>query len=103
MPRIFIPILMAIGLMAVSGERSPQASAANDADRSKAAWLEELLAAECVDAAALEAAQAASRLPQEGGVASDAWPPRAIGGVIAPIRSVSDPFPTFDSIALDTE
>jgi 6-phosphogluconolactonase (cycloisomerase 2 family) len=103
MRRIIIPVVLAIGLIVVSGERSPQASAADDADRSPAASLEELLAADCVDDAALEAAQAASRLPQEGGVASDAWPPQAIGGVIAPIRSVSDPFPTFDGVALDTE
>src|SRR6185295_8030665 len=58
---------------------------------------------ECVDETAGAIAQATGRLPQEGGVTSDAWPPQAIGGVIPPIRSVSDPFPTFDGIALDTE
>ena len=51
----------------------------------------------------MEIAQAAGRLPQEGGVASDEWPPHAMGGVIPPIRSVSDLFPTFDGVAVDTE
>jgi hypothetical protein len=39
---------------------------------------------------------------QAGGVLAENWPPNAIGGLIPPVRSVSDPFPTFDGMALDT-
>ena len=83
--------------------------------------IDDLLAEDCIDDVAQAGAptarslrggvegiaQAAARLPQtgveEGGVASDAWPPHAIGGVLPPVRSVYDPFPTFDGIAVDTE
>lgn len=45
--------------------------------------------------------------PQErflaGGVLDENWPPNALGGFIPPARSVYDPFPTFDGIAVDTE
>jgi 6-phosphogluconolactonase (cycloisomerase 2 family) len=100
MRRILISVAAAaLGLLFAAGERSPQASAARPDDTS----LEALLAADCIDDTATEIAQAVSRLPQEGGVASDEWPPHAIGGVIPPIRSVSDPFPTFDGIALDAD
>ena len=103
MRRILIPTVAALGLLLAGGERTPQASGARAAGVSADASLDELLAADCVDDAAMTMAQAARRLPQEGGVASDSWPPNAIGGLIPPIRSVSDPFPTFDGIAIDTE
>ena len=103
MRRILISAAAAVALLVAGGARSPQASttgpAASDADAS----LEALLAEDCVDGTAMDIAQAAARLPQEGGVASDEWPPHAIGGVLPPIRSVSDPFPTFDGIAIDTD
>ncbi len=56
----------------------------------------EPLPADCVD-------DGAQQPPQfiEGGVITEDWPPGAIGGLIDPIRSVSDPFPTFDGLALD--
>ena len=102
MRRILIPTVAALGLLLAAGAPSPQATARAGASSADAS-LDELLAADCVDDAAMTVAQAANRLPQEGGVASDSWPPNAIGGLIPPIRSVSDPFPTFDGIALDTE
>ena len=116
MRRIFISILAALALLLAGGGPSPQASAAGDPDLGPYATLDDLLAADCVDDAALAIAQAAARLPQtgaptartlrggveEGGVTSDDWPPHALGGVIPPIRSVSDPFPTFDGVAIDT-
>ncbi len=56
------------------------------------------------DAAAdLQAAQSFALQAHEGGVLADDWPPNAIGGLIPPVRTVYDPFPTFDGIALDTE
>lgn len=39
---------------------------------------------------------------REGGVLDPDWPPDAIGGMIPPIRTVADPFPTFDGMAVDT-
>ena len=101
MRRILISAAAALALLVAGGGPSPQASAPGaPADDTS---LEALLAADCDDDTAMGMAQAAARLPQEGGVASDAWPPNAIGGVIPPIRSVSDLFPTFDGMALDTE
>jgi len=101
MRRVLIAAAAASALLLAGAEPSPEASAPGDlADD---ASLEALLAADCVDDTAMEIAQAAGRLPQEGGVASDQWPPHAIGGVIPPIRSVSDLFPTFDGVAVDTE
>src|SRR3981189_1767181 len=98
MRRILISAAVALALVLAGRQPSPQASAADSR-----APVEYLLAGDCADDGALEIAQAASRLPQEGGVASDEWPPNAIGGVIPPIRSVSDLFPTLDGIALDPE
>src|SRR5919198_4208132 len=97
MRRLMIAAAAASGLLIAGGELFPQASAPIDGDNAA------LLADDCVDDTAVAIEQAAARLPQEGGVASDAWPPHAIGGVIPPIRSVSDLFPTFDGVALDTE
>jgi 6-phosphogluconolactonase (cycloisomerase 2 family) len=102
MRRVLIAAAAASALLLAGGEPSPQASAPIDVSDDDAS-LEALLAADCVDDTAMEIAQAAGRLPQEGGVASDEWPPHAIGGVIPPIRSVSDLFPTFDGVAVDTE
>jgi len=101
MRRILISAAAALALLVAGGERSPQASAAGAASGDPS--LDALVDADCIDDTALQVAPAAGRLPQEGGVASDEWPPHAIGGVLPPIRSVSDLFPTFDGIALDTE
>src|SRR6266446_5653420 len=101
MRRILISAAAALALLVAGGERSPQASASDAATGD--ASLDRLVDADCVDDTALQIAQAAGRLPQEGGVASDEWPPHAMGGVLTPIRSVSDPFPTFDGVAIDTE
>ncbi len=38
----------------------------------------------------------------EGGVLDEAWPPNALGGMMEPVRSIHDAYPTFDGIALDT-
>jgi len=104
MRRILISAAAALGLLIAGGEPWPQASAARAPGVSgDDPSLDALLAEDCADGVALEIAQAASRLPQEAGVASDEWPPHALGGVIPPVRSVSDLFPTFDGIALDTE
>ena len=101
MSRVLTSVVAAVAVLLAGRMPSPQASAAGDAMIDES--LDALLAADCVDDSALAIEQAAARLPQEGGVASDAWPPDAIGGVIPPIRSVADPFPTFDGIALDLE
>ena len=101
MRRVLIAAAAASALLLAGAEPSPEASAPGDL--ADGASLEALLAADCVDDTAMEIAQAAGRLPQEGGVASDEWPPHAMGGVIPPIRSVSDLFPTFDGVAVDTE
>src|SRR5438067_947279 len=101
MRRVLIAAAAASALLLAGAEPSPEASAPGDlADD---ASLEALLAADCVDDTAMECAQTAGRLPQEGGVASAQCPPHVIGGVIPPIRSVSDLFPTFDGAAVDTE
>jgi DNA-binding beta-propeller fold protein YncE len=49
------------------------------------------------------AAPGAAQEAGSGSVLDPNWPPGALGGEIAPIRSVYDPFPTFDGIALDVE
>src|SRR5207244_13050923 len=103
MRRILVSVAAAALFFIASSGPSPQASAARETAASDSASLDELLAEDCVDDVAQAIAQTAAKLPQEGGVASDDWPPHAIGGVIPPIRSVSDPFPTFDGIALDPE
>ncbi|MEP6813564.1 MAG: hypothetical protein ABI990_11290 [Actinomycetota bacterium] len=104
MRRTLIPAAAAIGLWLAVGQPFTQASAARAAGASAdEASLEALLAADCEDGTAATIAQAAGRLPQEAGVASDEWPPHALGGVIPPVRSVSDLFPTFDGLALDLE
>ena len=102
MRRILISAAAALILLLAGNAPSPQASAPDGVATTDPA-LEALLAAECADGTADAIAQAAAKLPQEGGVASDDWPPHAIGGVIPPVRSVSDPFPTFDGVAIDTE
>lgn len=96
MRRVLISSVAAAVVLLAGLMPSPQANGDDNAS------LEALLAADCIDDTALAIGQAGGRLPQEGGVASDDWPPDAIGGVIPPIRSVSDPFPTFDGLALDT-
>jgi len=103
MRRILVSVAAAALFFIAGSGPSPQASAARETAASAAASLDELLAEDCADDVAQAIANAAGKLPQEGGVASDDWPPHAIGGVIPPIRSVSDPFPTFDGIALDPE
>src|SRR5712691_251649 len=102
MRRLLIFAAAGLGLLLAGGTPSAQKTSAPGAPGDDAA-LEALLAADCINVAALAIAQVAARLPQEGGVASDEWPPHALGGVIPPVRSVSDLFPTFDGIALDTE
>ncbi len=58
---------------------------------------------DCVDGSVEALAQAAAVEEfVEGGVLEEAWPPGAIGGMLDPIRTVYDLFPTFDGIALDT-
>jgi DNA-binding beta-propeller fold protein YncE len=104
MRRILIPAAAALGLLLAIGEPSPQAGAApGGGSAGDDPSLDALLAEDCADGTAMTIAQAAARLPQEAGVASDDWPPHAVGGVLPPIRSVSDPFPTFDGLALDLE
>src|SRR5947207_9759578 len=73
MRRILISAAAALALLVAGGERSPQASAASAA--SDAPSLDALVDADCIDDSAMQVAQAAGRLPQEGGVASDEWPP----------------------------
>jgi len=103
MRRILVSVAAAALFFIAGSGPSPQASAARETAASAAASLDELLAEDCADDVAQAIANAAAKLPQEGGVASDAWPPNAVGGLLPPVRSVYDPFPTFDGIALDTE
>src|SRR5262245_39494368 len=103
MRRVVIAAAAAALVFLAGSARSPEASAPDGLFAGVDPSLEALVAAECADGTADAIAQAAARLPQEGGLASDDWPPQAIGGVIPPVRSVSDPFPTFDGVAIDTE
>src|SRR5213594_3552886 len=103
MRRILVSVAAAVLFFIAGSGPSPQANAARETAASTAASLDELLAEDCADDVAQAIANAAAKLPQEGGVASDAWPPNAVGGLLPPVRSVYDPFPTFDGIALDTE
>lgn len=100
MRRLAFSIATALLLSFTSGRPSPEAHAA---DTGPLDSLDDLVAEDCVDDTGAAIAQAAARLAQEGGVLADGWPPNAIGGVIPPVRSVYDPFPTFDGLALDTE
>ena len=93
--RLGIVCAAAVLLLVTRGQQSSRAADSSGADPSS---IDELLAEDCVDDAGT---QSAAQLPREGGVADADWPPGAIGGLIPPIRSVSDPFPTFDGIALD--
>src|SRR3989442_13276759 len=95
--RILLPIAAAVLLLLFGGRQSPHAS---DLGRGSDPGLDALLAEDCDDAGA-QAAQPERFV--EGGVLADNWPPNAIGGLIPPLRSVADLFPTFDGIALDTE
>jgi len=103
MRRIVISVAAATLLLFTSAERSPLA---NTDGASEMTSLEDLLASACEDDVVQAGAPTARRLRggvEEGGVASDEWPPNVIGGVIPPVRSVYDPFPTFDGLAVDTE
>ena len=89
MRRLMISVAAAALLLLTSGARSPQASGDLPNEMTS---LEDLLAEDCADDVAQGIAQAAARLPQagvptartqrggveEGGVASDEWPPNAI-------------------------
>jgi DNA-binding beta-propeller fold protein YncE len=100
MRRVVLSAAAAVLLILTSGRPSPEAHTAGSLEPSA---LHQLLAEECVDETAGVVAQAAARLSQEGGVLAENWPPNAIGGVLPPVRSVSDPFPTFDGIAIDPD
>jgi len=95
--RITVPIVVAAFLLLFGGRQIPRAS---DLSRAPDPDLETMLAEDCDDDAA-QAAQGEKFV--EGGVLADNWPPNAVGGLIPPLRSVADPFPTFDGLALDTE
>src|SRR2546426_9467164 len=92
--RITVPIVVAALLLLFGGRQIPRA---NNLDRAPEPDLEALLAEDCDDGGA-QAAQAEKFV--EGGVLADNWPPNAVGGLIPPLRSVADPFPTFDGLAL---
>ena len=97
--RIAVSIAAAATLLAAGARQVPEA---REPEVSAPAWdaatLDELAAEDCVDGATIPAQQF-----REGGVGDDKWPPGAIGGILPPIRSVADPFPTFDGMALDVE
>src|SRR2546426_7864995 len=97
MRRIAVTVAAALVLLFAGSQPSPQARAADSRDP-----IEDLLAEDCVDGTAMAIAQAASRLPQEGGVASDEWPPHAIGGGIPPDPPVSDALSPLDRVAPHT-
>ena len=82
MHRILVSVAAAALFFIASSGPSPQASAARETAASAAASLDELLAEDCADDVAQAIANAAAKLPQEGGVASDAWPPNAVGGLL---------------------
>jgi len=93
-----LSIAAGVLVLFASARSSPEASAPDPT--SAAALTDSTMPEECfADAVALAALQRTSL----GGVVADDWPPGALGGLIAPIRSVSDPFPTFDGIAVDSE
>ena len=44
----------------------------------------------------------AKAAPEPVNVLDDKWPPGALGGEYEPVRTIHDPFPTFDGLAVDT-
>ncbi len=100
--RIAVSVAVAVMLIFAAGARQgPQASASGAGAEAASADLPNLDGADCLDDAA-EMAALQERFV-EGGVGDDRWPPGAIGGIMPPLRSVYDPFPTFDGLALDLE
>jgi DNA-binding beta-propeller fold protein YncE len=93
-----LPIAAVALLLLASGSQSPQASASDPPLR---ASVVDPPAEECADDA--DAVPVAPQPAGEGGVLDSNWPPNAIGGLIPPVRSVYDAFPTFDGMALDLE
>src|SRR5207248_216503 len=98
--RLLISTAAAAALVVGGSRQAPEASApAPPAPAwSDLASIDELEAEDCVDGS-----MAAAQQFREGGVADEKWPPGALGGIMPPIRSVYDPFPTFDGLALDAE
>jgi DNA-binding beta-propeller fold protein YncE len=94
--RVTLSIGAAVVLLLVTRHESPQAIAADPAPTGLAGGL---ATEDCVD----ESAPMAVQQMVEGGVTDERWPPGAIGGFIPPVRSVADPYPTFDGMALDLE
>jgi 6-phosphogluconolactonase (cycloisomerase 2 family) len=99
MRRIVLPLAVVALVFGLNARRAPQASSPDPAAAAAAFDASNPDFLDCDDGA--EVQQAAEQFV-EGGVVSEAWPPHAIGGVLTPIRSVYDPFPTFDGVTLDT-
>jgi len=100
MRRIFLSMAAAAVLVLVTGVQTPRATEPGEAANARVS-IDELTAEDCLGDAEMMA-----ELQQqfvEGGVIGGDWPKGAIGGVLPPLRSVYDPFPTFDGIALDTD
>src|SRR5437867_4950486 len=88
--RLAITFAAAVLVLAAGGRQSFQASAVAGAHASSSESDFDSALEDCVSDAPPDGLQRTG----EGGVADDRWPPGAIGGIIPPIRSVSDLFQT---------
>ena len=100
MLRRIVVTAAALTLFVAGNRQAPQASGPEPSmpGLPDVSTLDELAAEDCVDGSIAQ-----GQTFREGGVADDKWPPGAVGGIMPPIRSVYDPFPTFDGMALDLE
>jgi 6-phosphogluconolactonase (cycloisomerase 2 family) len=99
MPRrlLFLTLTVALLLLGI-GQSPPQARSRERAAAPATDPYEESDEACAIDAAMIAALQEQF---QAGGVLADNWPPDALGGLVPPLRSVHDPYPTYDGLAFD--
>jgi len=96
MRRVALLAAVAALLLYLSGRPSPRASGPDPSARSSLVGPD---AEYCLDGG--RADEAAPAGPAPVNVLDEKWPPGAIGGELEPVRTVYDPFPTFDGLAVD--
>jgi DNA-binding beta-propeller fold protein YncE len=99
MPRRLLFLTLIAALLVLGIGQSPPQARSRERDATPATGVYEEPDEACaVDAAMMAALQEQF---QAGGVLADDWPPDAIGGLVPPLRSVHDPYPTYDGLAFD--
>jgi DNA-binding beta-propeller fold protein YncE len=93
----FLTLIAAVLVLGL-GQSPPQARSRERVVAASADAHDESDEACAIDAAMMAALQEQF---QAGGVLADDWPPAAIGGLVPPLRSVHDPYPTYDGLAFD--